>query len=126
MVKTANGTVDDAAFRAEALSAPPVAALMKRISVVEDPALTAQHPEASPCRITVRLTDGRTVEHALRYPKGHDNSPMSRGEIEEKFRRLFAGYGPADQAAAVIAEVGALDGRASLAPLIAAFARRAA
>jgi 2-methylcitrate dehydratase len=119
-----DGTVDDAAFRAEALSAPPVAALMKRISVVEDPALTAQHPEASPCRITVRLTDGRTVEHALRYPKGHDKSPMSRGEIEEKFRRLFAGYGDAAQAGAVIEAVDGLDRAASAAPLFAAFARR--
>jgi 2-methylcitrate dehydratase len=94
--------------------------------VVEDPALTAQHPEASPCRITVRLTDGRTVEHALRYPKGHDKSPMSRGEIEEKFRRLFAGYGDAAQAGAVIDAVDGLDRMATVAPLFAAFGRRAA
>jgi 2-methylcitrate dehydratase PrpD len=93
--------------------------------VVEDPALTAQHPEASPCRISVRTTDGRTVEHALRYPKGHDKSPMSRGEIEGKFRRLFGSYGGDAQAGAVIAAVDGLDRAATVAPLFAAFTRRA-
>jgi 2-methylcitrate dehydratase len=120
-----DGAVDDAAFRSEALAAPDIGALMKRVKVVEDPALTAQHPEASPCRISVRTTDGRTVEHALRYPKGHDKSPMSRGEIEDKFRRLFGSYGDAAQAGAVIAAVDGLDRAATVAPLFAAFARRA-
>jgi hypothetical protein len=49
---------------------------------------------------------------------------MSRGEIEEKFRRLFAGYGDAAQAGAVIEAVDGLDRAASAAPLFAAFARR--
>jgi len=120
-----DGTVDDRAFRAEALRAPAITALMKRISVVADDALEAQHPDGAPSRITVRLTDGREIRHALGYPKGHDKNPMTGAEVRRKFTGLFTAYGDAAQADAVIAAVDGLDRAGSVATLIRAFNRRA-
>ena len=119
-----DGTVDDRAFRAEALRAPAIAALMKRISVVADDALEAEHPDGAPSRIKVRLTDGREIRHALGFPKGHDKNPLTQGEVQDKFKRQFTAYGDAAQAAAVIAAVDGLDRAGSVAPLIGAFNRR--
>lgn len=119
-----DGTVDDSAFTKDALQAPAITALMKRISVVEDDALDAQHPESYPCRITVRLSDGREVRNELRYPKGHDKNPMTSAEVQDKFRRLFGGYGSADAAEAVIGAVDGLDRADDVAALIGAFNRR--
>ncbi len=64
------GTVDDGAFTADALHAPAITALMKKIAVVEDDALTAQHPDKYPCRITVRLSDGSAVHERAALPQG--------------------------------------------------------
>jgi 2-methylcitrate dehydratase len=118
-----DGTVDDKAFHDDALRAPAIGALMKRISVVEDSDLTALDPESSPCRITVRLTDGREVRNELRYPKGHDKNPMTGEEVQRKFKGLFTAYGEAAQADAVIAAVDGLDRAKDVKGLIQAFAR---
>jgi len=119
------GAVDDRAFKPDALQAPAITALMKRIDVVADDALAAQHPDGAPSRITVRLTDGREIRHALGFPKGHDKNPLTAAEVQAKFKRLFAGYGDAAQAETVIAAVDALDHTPDVATLIAAFNRRA-
>lgn len=119
-----DGTVDGNAFTKDALQAPAIAALMKRIAVTEDAALTAQHPERYPCRITVRLTDGSEVEHSLPYPKGHESNPMTSVEVQDKFRGLFSDYGSAESAGAVIAAVDALEKTEDVAALIAAFNER--
>lgn len=118
------GTVDDRAFTPDALRAPAIGALMKKIAVVEDDALNAQHPEKYPCRITVRLNDGSEVRNALPYPKGHERNPMTRTEVQDKFRRQFAGYGSASAAEGVIGAVAALDLADGVGALIAAFNAR--
>lgn len=118
------GTVDDGAFTQAALTAPAITALMKKIAVVEDDALNAQHPDKYPCRITVRLSDGSEVRNELPYPKGHEKLPMTSAEVRDKFRRLFSGYGSAAAADGVIAAVDALDGAKNVTTLIAAFNAR--
>lgn len=117
------GTVDGRAFHEDALTRPAIGALMKRISVVADGELSALHPEASPCRITVRTTDGREVQNLLRYPKGDDKNPMTSEEVRRKFRGQFSAYGDAAQADAAIAAVDALDRAKDVKGLIQAFAR---
>ena len=116
------GTVDESSFSDDALHDPAVGKLMNRISVVEDPALTAQFPGKSPSRITIHLANGENWQNALDFPKGHAKSPMTGGEIRDKFKGLFATYGDARQAGAVIDAVDGLDSAPDLDVLIAAFA----
>jgi 2-methylcitrate dehydratase len=40
----------------------------------------------------VTLRDGRTAEHSLRVPHGHPKNPMSRQQIESKFRSMAEVY----------------------------------
>lgn len=70
---------------------PAVAELMRKVKVAEDPALTAQYPEGAPGRVTIRLRSGETLVSEIRYPRGHEKSPMSDAEVENKFRDLCAG-----------------------------------
>lgn len=78
-------------FADERLRDPAVAELMRKVKVAEDPALTAQYPEGAPGRVTIRMRSGETLVSEIRYPRGHEKSPMSDAEVENKFRDLCAG-----------------------------------
>ena len=116
-----DGKVDEGSFTGDALRDPRAAALMARTKVTEDAALTAAFPESSPCRISVLLTDGTEVKNEVKYPKGHEGSPMSLAEVEEKFRSLFVHYGSDAQAQAVIGVVNRLDRLEDVGELFASF-----
>ncbi len=78
-------------FADERLRDPTVARLMRKVKVAEDPALTALYPESAPGRVTIRMRSGETHVVEIRYPRGHENNPMSDAEVESKFRDLCAG-----------------------------------
>ena len=62
---------------------PALVGLAGRIRPVADPALGI--PEA---RMRVRLRDGRVLDEAVRAARGTPGHPVSRQDVEEKFRRL--------------------------------------
>lgn len=78
-------------FGDERLRDPAVAELMRKVKVAEDPALTAQYPEGAPGRVTIRMRSGETFVSEIRYPRGHEKSPMTDAEVEAKFRDFCAG-----------------------------------
>lgn len=78
-------------FADERLRDPAVADLMRKVKVTEDPALTALYPESAPGRVTIRMRSGETQVAEIRYPRGHEKSPMSDAEVEGKFRDLCTG-----------------------------------
>lgn len=59
---------------------------MKKITVKEDPVLTARQGAASPTRVTAILSDGRRVTHEADHAPGFADCPMGRPELEKKFR----------------------------------------
>src|SRR5262249_43343611 len=80
---TGHGDIDDAA-----LVDPAVAALRRRVSVTEDPAMTTLLPRLKPARVVVRLKDGREVTHARESHRGDFNDPHPESELRAKFREL--------------------------------------
>jgi 2-methylcitrate dehydratase len=70
---------------------PAVAELMAKVKVAGDPALTALYPESAPGRVSIRMRSGETLVSEIRYPRGHEKSPMSDAEVEHKFSDLCAG-----------------------------------
>jgi 2-methylcitrate dehydratase len=61
---------------------------MQKMEVYEDPAFTADYPEANPFRLELTTHGGVRHVAEMRYGKGHPKNPMSDSEIEAKFRRL--------------------------------------
>ena len=78
-------------FAETRLRDPAVAELMAKVKVAGDPTLTALYPESAPGRVTIRMRSGATHVSEIRYPRGHEKSPMSDAEVEGKFRDLCGG-----------------------------------
>jgi 2-methylcitrate dehydratase PrpD len=72
------------AFTEEAIDDPAVKALARKVSVAIDPEY-ADLLDDSPARVTVTLSDGRTVERARYYASGTPQVPLTREQVEEKF-----------------------------------------
>ncbi len=75
-----------------------------KVSIVHDPALAGGQ-----AAVTLATTDGRTLAGRCEYPLGSPENPLSRGQIEEKFR-IYAGPRlGTERAEAVIAALGVLE-----------------
>jgi 2-methylcitrate dehydratase PrpD len=75
-------------FQPERLTDPALLSLAARVSVVEDPALTAMTPARRPARLRIFLTGGDTGEILVTQSKGDPDLPMSAGELRAKFDSL--------------------------------------
>ncbi len=82
------GKIDNSTYSEKKFRDPRILEFLKKITVVEDKALSAMYPEAVPNRITVTLSSGKTISKQVDYHKGHPKNPMSDVEVENKFRAL--------------------------------------
>lgn len=81
--KLGHADLDDSA-----LTDPLIAALRSKVSIAEDPAMSAVAPKLRPARVTLTLRDGRTATAAVESHRGDFNAPFARDELLEKFRGL--------------------------------------
>jgi 2-methylcitrate dehydratase PrpD len=105
-----NGGATIAAFRDEARGDRLVTALAARVTVDEDPKLTAMLPAARPARVTLRLADGRSFTALATTNKGDTEDPYSAEEVEAKFIEITAPVWGADKARRIVAAANALGG----------------
>jgi 2-methylcitrate dehydratase PrpD len=84
------GSAGFAALDDTAVNDPIIVALRQRVTVAEDPAMTALAPRLRPARVTVELRDGRRATHACDSHRGDFQDPFSEAELREKFRELAA------------------------------------
>ena len=80
-----------AQFEPERFTDPALIALVAKVKVHRDAALSRRYPAGIPNRVVVRQHDGVEFCCEVEFPRGHARNPMSDEEIEEKFRRLAAG-----------------------------------
>jgi 2-methylcitrate dehydratase PrpD len=120
------GAADVPAFRAPALSDPAILDLAARIAVEEDPKMTARLPGLRPARVSLQLTDGRTLSAEALTNRGDTEDPFSPEEIREKFRELAAPVFGEARAAAIEQAVLALPEAEDCAALDALLTREAA
>jgi 2-methylcitrate dehydratase PrpD len=78
-----HGALDDTAVHD-----PAIAALRHRVTVVEDPAMSAVAPRLRPARATVVLNDGRSATHGCDSHRGDFQRPFAEAELRDKFREL--------------------------------------
>jgi len=82
------GRADLEAFGEAALRDPAIAALRRKVRLVEDPELTRQVPRLKPARVTLTLRDGRTSTRSCETSRGGFDRPYARDELLAKFREL--------------------------------------
>jgi len=96
--------------------------LKERVTVREDPELSAGYPDGVPNRITVATTGGDRDVREVRYPRGHARNPMTDVEVAAKYRANVEGRLEADRAASVERLVWDLEQEGSLRELMRALA----
>jgi 2-methylcitrate dehydratase PrpD len=85
-----HGSVRLNAFDPERLADRELRALMEKVQLRADPALSAGFPTMRSARLKITLADGRVLEHFSPYRKGDPEAPLSDAEIDAKFVELVA------------------------------------
>jgi len=82
------GKIDNSTYSEKKFRDSKILDFLKKITVVEDKALSSMYPEAVANRVTVKLSSGKGVSKQVDYHKGHPKNPMSDQDVEQKFLRL--------------------------------------
>jgi 2-methylcitrate dehydratase PrpD len=84
------GSVRLNAFSEERQRDPALRSLMEKLTLAEDPALSATFPGARSARVTITTEDGKRFEHFQEHRKGDPEAPLSDAELDDKFHELSA------------------------------------
>jgi 2-methylcitrate dehydratase len=90
-VSLLDGDVQPAQFKPDRIVKPDVQALLKKVSVRPNHEYTEEYPAKMPAKITVRLQDGKVIEHEVQDYPGLASRPFTWVDSVEKFDRLVAG-----------------------------------
>lgn len=86
-----DGTLTNASYAPQRLTAPEVQALIKKMQVVESPRLNAMYPRHIPNRVSIYLHSGEILTEQVDDLPGAPGSPLTRDEIVAKFWRSVDG-----------------------------------
>src|SRR5271163_4694320 len=86
-----DGDVMPAQFEPDRIARADVQQLLKKVSVRPDQEYTEQYPGKMPAKVTVRLQDGKVIEHEVQNFPGLASRPFTWEESVDKFDRLVAG-----------------------------------
>ena len=105
-----DGDITNESYAPEKLRDPRILAFMRKITVIEDPALTARtNATTVPSRITAVLVDGQRIVSEIDNVPGFVGRPMSRAEVARKFRAMSAHAGRSSERTMFYRALWALD-----------------
>jgi 2-methylcitrate dehydratase PrpD len=78
-------------FTDEAVRSPQVLQLLEKIEMKVDPNLQSGSDGSRPAAVTIKLKNGQTHTLLQKFPKGSPEVPMSREELQAKFRACAHG-----------------------------------
>ncbi len=107
-----NGAATVPAFRDAALRDEVVRALARRVTVREDPALTARLPGLRPARVRVTLHDGTAFAAEVLTNRGDTEDPYTSAEVLAKFHELADPIWGEAHASRIVDAVAGLDSAA--------------
>jgi 2-methylcitrate dehydratase len=113
-----DGDISNDSYTPQKLREPRILSFMKKIKVSEDPVLTARVGDVVPTRVTAILADGRRVSREVDDAPGFVKRPMTRTDIERKFRGNVAGRCPDARTGAVLKALWDLERTRDLAALL--------
>jgi len=97
-----HGSSGMASFTWDAVRDERVLALAQRVSVQEDPAMTARLPQERPALVRITTTDGRVLQAEVGVNRGDDASPYTAQELGAKFMELCTRVWPESHAERVL------------------------
>jgi len=99
-VAVLDDTVTPEQYRGDRIRRSDVQKLLRRVTVKPNPSYSERFPNEMPCRIGIRLLDGRTLVKEVRDYPGFFTHPMTWEMAFAKFERLAEPYtAPADRRA---------------------------
>ncbi len=113
-----SGESGTAAFAEDKFADPEILELASRITVREDPDMTAAAPERRPAQVAVLWADGTRQSATVQNARGEPERPYTPDELSEKYFELTARVWSQDQAAQVRRNVMALESLADVNALI--------
>jgi 2-methylcitrate dehydratase len=114
-----DGDIDNDSYAPAKLRDPRILAFMRKITVNEDAALTARTGASTvPTRITAVLADGRRIVREADDVPGFVGRPMSRADVEQKFRGNVGKRWPQKRTDAILKALWALDQTKDLSRLL--------
>ncbi len=114
-----DGDIDHGSFAPDKLRDPRLRAFMRKITVIEEPAFTKPGGHAPPTRITATLRDGRQVVRQADNSPGFPGQPMTRADVEQKFRSNVGARWPRERTDAFLRALWALEQAQSIAEVFA-------
>jgi 2-methylcitrate dehydratase len=117
-----DGDITNESFAEQKFRDPAVLAFMQKIKVAEDPALTARTGGAVPTRVTAVLSDGTRIAREVDHAPGFAARPMTRSEVERKFRGNVAARWSKAQTDANLQALWAIEQASDLGALLGNFA----
>ena len=103
------GSVRLDAYDEDHLRDPAIRALLERVTLREDRAMTADFPGKRAARVRITLKDGRRLEKLAPYRKGDPEAPLSDADIDGKFLELAAPVLGKPRAEALLARLWKMD-----------------
>jgi len=114
-----DGDITNDSYASAKLKDPRILAFMQKITVAEDPALTARVGDAVPTRITAIFADGQRVSREVNDIPGFSGKPMQRPDIDRKFRGNVGKRWPREKTDAVLRSLWALESTQDIGALLA-------
>jgi 2-methylcitrate dehydratase PrpD len=88
-------------FSEDAISRADILEVAERVNARIGDELVAEHPDAEPCRVVVRLKDGTVLDKTVPGGKGSLVVPMHEAELRAKFHTLADPLVGRDRASAI-------------------------
>jgi 2-methylcitrate dehydratase len=114
-----DGDITNDSYAPAKLKEPRILAFMQKITVAEDPALTARMGEAVPTRITAILADGQRVSREVDDIPGFAGRPMQKPDIDRKFRGNIGNRWPREKTDAALRALWVLENTQNISALLA-------
>lgn len=86
------GRVELQDFAPDQILRPQVQALLRKVTVAEDPEFTARYPEHWGCKVTITLQNGTQVETVVKDASGSVGSPLTDAQLQDKVRACCQKY----------------------------------
>jgi 2-methylcitrate dehydratase len=113
-----DGDIDNDSYTPAKLHDPRVLALMRKIAVNEDPDFATLTLNVPPTRLTATLDNGQKVVRLVDSMPGFPGHPVSRADVERKFRSNIGRRWPQQQTDTVLQSLWALDQTHDLSALL--------
>jgi 2-methylcitrate dehydratase len=104
-----DGGIDNDSYAPEKLHDPRILAFMRKITVKEDPVFANLTVNVPPTRLTATLDDGRRIMRLIDSLPGFPGQPMSRADVERKFRSNIGKRWPHERTDTVLQALWAFD-----------------